>query len=166
MKQDARNEVAHGPSPGFPAALERSIVAPSRSGTMTFFRRVLLFVGIAWSIAGAFQLLSNGGPWLLDRAVKAAWIPDGLVAPRPHQHVDCSAAVQGMHTPALHGTTLRRTPAPPHACRGPPAGLRPGALQRSEQFGIARPGAAQPAAGTGSARPRARASPARHPPTA
>src|SRR4029453_8737766 len=109
MKQDARNEVAHGPSPGFPAALERSIVAPSRSGTMTFFRRVLLFVGIAWSIAGAFQLLSNGGPWLLDRAVKAAWIPDGLVAPRPHQHVDCSAAVQGMQTRALDETTLRRT---------------------------------------------------------
>ena len=25
---------------------------------MTLFRRVLLFVGIAWSIAGAFQLLS------------------------------------------------------------------------------------------------------------
>jgi hypothetical protein len=70
---------------------------------------VLLFVGITWSNAGAFQLLSNGGSWLLDRAVKAAWIPDGLVAPRPHQPVDCSAAVQGMQTRALDETTLRHT---------------------------------------------------------
>jgi hypothetical protein len=76
---------------------------------MTLFRRVLLFVGIAWSIAGAFQLLSSGGPWLLDRAVKAAWIPDGLVAPRPQQPVDCSAAVQGIQTRELDETTLSRT---------------------------------------------------------
>src|SRR4029453_19651324 len=95
MKQDARNEVAHGPSPGFPAALERSIVAPSRSGTMSLSRRVLLFVGIAWSIAGAFQLLSNGGPWLLDRAVNAAWIPDWLGGPRPPQPGGWAAGVQG-----------------------------------------------------------------------
>lgn len=76
---------------------------------MTLFRRVLLFVGIAWSIAGAFQLLYNGGPWLLARVVNADWVPRWLVDPRPHQAVDCSAAAQGMQTHALDETTLRRT---------------------------------------------------------
>jgi hypothetical protein len=75
---------------------------------MILFRRALLFVGIAWSIAGAFQLLSNGGPWLLDRAVKASLIPDKLIAPRPRA-VDCSAAVQGMPKRALDDAALRRT---------------------------------------------------------
>ena len=75
---------------------------------MTLFRRALLFVGIAWSIAGAFQVLSRGGPWLLDRAVKASWIPESLVAPRPRA-VDCSAAVQGMSKRALDDAALRRT---------------------------------------------------------
>jgi len=76
---------------------------------MPFLRRLLLFVGIAWSVAGAFQLLANGGPWLLDRAVKAAWIPDSLVAPRPQETVDCTAAVEGMPTHARDEATLRRT---------------------------------------------------------
>jgi hypothetical protein len=75
---------------------------------MSLLRRALLFVGIAWSVAGAFQLVSNGGPWLLDRAVKAGWVPDWIVAPRP-QPVDCSAAVQGMPKRELDATTLRQT---------------------------------------------------------
>ena len=73
---------------------------------MAFFRRALLFVGIAWSIAGAFQVLSKGGPWLLDRAVKRGLVPESLVAPRPRA-VDCSAAVQGMPKRALDDATLR-----------------------------------------------------------
>src|SRR4026209_1500394 len=92
--------------PGFPATPDGSIVAPGRSGTMAFFRRALLFVVIAWSIAGAFQVLSKGGPWLLDRAVKGGHVPDSLVAPRPRA-VDCSAAVQGMPKRALDDATLR-----------------------------------------------------------
>jgi hypothetical protein len=73
---------------------------------MAFFRRALLFVGIAWSIAGAFQLLTRGGPWLLDRAVKGGLVPDRLVAPRPRA-VDCTAAVQGMAKRTLDDATLR-----------------------------------------------------------
>jgi hypothetical protein len=75
---------------------------------MAILRRALLFVGIAWSIAAAFQLLSRGGPWLLDRAVKAAWVPDSLVAPRP-EAVDCSAAVQAMAKRGLDEASLRST---------------------------------------------------------
>ena len=76
---------------------------------MTLFRRVLLFVGIAWSIAGAFQLLSNGGPWLLYRAASAGWVPGWLMDPRVQQPVDCSGSVQGMQTRELDETTLRGT---------------------------------------------------------
>ena len=71
-------------------------------------RNVLLFVVIAWSIAGAFQLLFWAGPWLVDRGVKAGWMPDGIVKPRPVQTVDCTAAVQGMPQRELDDATRKR----------------------------------------------------------
>jgi hypothetical protein len=61
--------------------------------------RALLFVAIVWSIAGAFQLLFYGGPWLVDRAVRAGWIADSLVMPKPVQPTDCSAAIRDMPQP-------------------------------------------------------------------
>src|SRR5262245_37608188 len=74
---------------------------------MTFFRRALVFVGIAWSIAGASLLINNGGPWRLSGAANAGWVPECLL-PRVQQ-VDCSAAVQGMPKRALDDASLRST---------------------------------------------------------
>jgi hypothetical protein len=71
-------------------------VAFPRRSARSALGRGLLFVAIVWSIAGAFQLLLNGGPWLLDRAVKSEWISDTLVTPRPVQPTDCFAAIQDL----------------------------------------------------------------------
>lgn len=80
----------------------------ARQGGPSRLRNALLFVVIAWSIAGAFQLLFWAGPWLVDRGVKAGWMPDGIVKPRPVQTVDCTAAVQGMPQRELDDATRNR----------------------------------------------------------
>jgi hypothetical protein len=51
-------------------------------------------VAIVWSVAGAFQLLLYGAPWLFDRAVNSGWLPDTAVISRPARPTDCSVAVQ------------------------------------------------------------------------
>lgn len=77
--------------------------------TQTRIGRALLFVAIVWSIAGAFQVLFYGFPWLLDRAVKDGWIADTLVTVKPLKPNDCVTQIQNTPQPALDATGLRRT---------------------------------------------------------
>jgi hypothetical protein len=93
-----------------------------------------LFVAIVWSIAGAFQLLFYGGPWLVDRAIRSGWIADSLVTPRPVQATDCSAAVREIPQPG------------PDAA--PPARTRVAAYQLGFNLGVAAGGRNAGTAGT------------------
>ena len=123
----------------------------ARQGGPSRLRNALLFVVIAWSIAGAFQLLFWAGPWLVDRGVKAGWMPDGIVKPRPVQTVDCTAAVQGMPQ-----REAGRRDAEARTGRCLRAGLQPGARHRSQECGRwRRRGRGQHSGGAGSTRARA-----------
>jgi hypothetical protein len=53
--------------------------------------RGLLFVGIVWSIAGAFLVLHFGQPELLDRLIQARWIPPELSIPLIEPAASCTS---------------------------------------------------------------------------
>lgn len=57
--------------------------------------RILSFVVITWSIAGAFIVLQEFPAYLVDQVVEKGWVPDALVMPRSSRaKTDCRAAIE------------------------------------------------------------------------
>ena len=72
-----------------------------RSWTESRVGRLVSFVAITWSIAGAFLLLQGGLPTLVDAAVRKGWIPDSLVLEKPPAATaDCDSAIARAHSSA------------------------------------------------------------------
>src|SRR5437899_1640631 len=60
---------------------QTNIQGSRRSWSESRVGRILSFVAITWALAGAFILLQEGLPTLLDVMVRKGWIPDTLVMP-------------------------------------------------------------------------------------
>src|SRR4051794_27921105 len=58
----------------------------------TRFGRVVLFLGIVWSIAGAFLVLQSGLVEFVDQAVRAGWISPTRTASAPQPVMDARCA--------------------------------------------------------------------------
>ena len=76
-----------------------------RSWSESRLGRGLLFLGVVWSIAGAFLLLQVGLPEIVARVFKAGWIPNELAMPktsRPDAASTC-ADISSSSSPAETG---------------------------------------------------------------
>ena len=78
----------------------------SKSGRMGRIRRVLVFVAVVWTIAGAFLALRSGALAIFDFAFRSGWISAGMALPKASNNASgrCAAILGAIPNPARDHT--------------------------------------------------------------